>query len=208
MSKNNNNIYFDSFIGMTDFLCKSAEYLNEIVRNFDNKNNLEYMLSMHKIEHEADLYKHEIIEKLTKEFLPPIASEDILIILNKIDDGIDIIEDVVKNIYMYDVKILPEKVIEFAKLIESSGLALKKMMEEFKNYKKSTNIHDHIMQVNDCEEAGDVLQSKVIHKLYSENVVSDLDIIRWTLIYNCFKDCLDACEEIADTVETIIMKNS
>ena len=208
MSKKTNNYYYDSFLGMTEFLHESAKYLHRIITEFDPEKSLEYMMSMHEIEHNADLYKHEVIEKLAREFLPPIESEDILLILNKLDDGIDIIEDVVRNIYMYNVRSVPEKAGEFTALIESSSEALKLLMYEFRNFKKTSSVTEYIMKINDQEEAGDVLQSKVLHKLYSDDSVSDKDIIRWTLIYNCLEDCLDACEEIADTVETVIMKNS
>lgn len=71
------------------------------------------MVTMHEIEHSADLEAHEITKRLAKEFITPIEREDILLLVHKIDDITDCIEDVLLHMYMYNVRVIKEDAIKF-----------------------------------------------------------------------------------------------
>lgn len=162
---------------------------------------------MHKIENEADLTKHEMTKALTHEFLPPIEREDIVSLSVKLDDVVDAIEDVMRRIYMFDVKEIRPEVLEFTKLIVEASKGLKATLTEFRNFKSSKIIKEQIVAVNTVESKGDYLHTKIYHKLFSDGT-DTRDIIIWTNIFDELEDCLDACEEAVDVVELVIMKNS
>ena len=84
---------------------------------------------------------------------------------------------------------------------------LKEIMEEFANFKKSKTLHGLIIEINALEEEGDRLFIDSMRRLHTE-VTDPLEIIAWREIYNFLEKCCDACEHVADAVESVIMKNT
>lgn len=198
--------YYAMFIDMTDYACQIAKRLQSIIGDFQVNNLSREIPQVHEIEHSADAKTHEMMENLVKEFLPPIEREDIIALTQELDDVVDAIEDILLRLYMYNVEEIRPEAIEFMDIIVRSCEKMKKMMEEFHSFRKSSKIHEYIVEVNNMEEEGDKLYVEAMRRLYVEEE-DIMETVVWTQIFQCFEDCCDACEEVAETVETIIMKN-
>lgn len=198
--------YYAMFIDMTDYACQIAKRLQSIIGDFQVNNLSREIPQVHEIEHSADAKTHEMMENLVKEFLPPIEREDIIALTQELDDVVDAIEDILLRLYMYNVEEIRPEAIEFMDIIVRSCEKMKKMMEEFHSFRKSRKIHEYIVEVNNMEEEGDKLYVEAMRRLYVEEE-DIMETVVWTQIFQCFEDCCDACEEVAETVETIIMKN-
>ena len=107
---------------------------------------------------------------------------------------------------MYNIKTIRDEAFEFVKIIKSSTDTMKQMMDEFPNFRKSSSIHKYIVEINDKEEEGDRLYTAAMRRLYIESD-DPVEIVVWTQVFQCLEDCCDACEDVADIVESIIMKN-
>ncbi len=199
--------YFESIEGLMGFACTASEYLNETLECFDPETLEEKLETMHGIEHSADMQKHELIAKLVAEFITPIEREDILLMLQKIDDVTDSIEEVLRKAYMFNIASIRPDAIEFAGIVNQCCQATRLALTEFHDFRKSKNIRDYIIKVNELEEAGDRLHRDSIHRLYcsEQNPVA---ILTWTEMYECFERCCDACEDVSEVIETVMMKNS
>lgn len=207
MAKMKNYNYFDKFVELVSYSCKCADILNDTLVNF-NVNTIEKKVAeLHDIEHAADLSKHELIAQLATEFIAPIEREDIVKLSQEIDDITDAIEDVLIKIHMFNVTSIKPEVFEFTKLIQKSTKALKVALEEFSNYKKSNTLNAKIIEVNQLEETGDKLYYNDMRNLYVSSK-DPVELLVWTEIYNYLEKCCDACEEAADVIESIVMKNS
>ncbi|WP_129724053.1 DUF47 domain-containing protein [Xylanivirga thermophila] len=206
MKRKNSYDYYSMFVKMADYSCEASEMLREIVKNFNVKELSQEMVNMHKIEHDADVEKHTMMQNLAKEFLPPIEREDIIELAQQLDDVIDAIEDVLLRLYMYNVKNIRQETIDFMDIVVECCKEMKSMMEEFPSFRKSTRIHDYIVKINNMEEEGDKLYTEAMRSLYVESR-NPMEIISWTQLFQCLEDCCDACEDVADIVESIIMKN-
>ena len=207
MSRKKDYNYYDKFVELVDYSCKCAEILNTSLINF-NVNNIDKDLEvLHEIEHSADLAKHEMLNQLAGEFIAPIEREDIVSLSQQIDDITDAIEDVLIKINMYNVKTIKPEVFEFIKLIEKCTSALKVAIEEFYNYKKSSTLSKKLIEVNSFEEQGDDLYYTTVYKLYRETK-DPIELLVWTEIYDHLEKCCDACEQAADVIESVVMKNS
>ncbi|MFU0800268.1 MAG: DUF47 family protein [Xylanivirga thermophila] len=206
MKRKNSYDYYSMFVKMADYSCEASEMLREIVKNFNVKELSQEMVNMHKIEHDADVEKHTMMQNLAKEFLPPIEREDIIELAQQLDDVIDAIEDVLLRLYMYNVKNIRQETIDFMDIVVECCKEMKSMMEEFPLFRKSTRIHDYIVKINNMEEEGDKLYTEAMRSLYVESR-NPMEIISWTQLFQCLEDCCDACEDVADIVESIIMKN-
>lgn len=207
MAKKENNYYFDSFAKGIAFANQAAALLQEVFAHFDAANVKAHLDEMHAIEHTADGVKHDMREKLIKEFLPPIEREDIMALSHTIDDVTDAIEDILCGMYMYNITELRADVPAFADVISRCCAAMTDMMAEFPNYKKSDALEEKIVEVNALEEEGDRLYVHAMHSLYAQEQDA-VKIIAWTKLYDRLERVCDCCEDVADLVEQVIMKNS
>lgn len=198
--------YFEGFIKLAEYSYNAAKLLDDTLRDFNKDSLQKTMKFMHEIEHTADLEGHEITKKLLKEFITPIEREDIMLLIHKIDDITDCIEDVLLHMYMYNVRVIKEDAIKFSGLILSSCEELIGALKEFKNFKKSKEIRSKIIAVNKIEEEGDNLYTEIVRKLHLTSM-NAIDIMTWTIAYNRLEKCCDACEEAANVIESIILKN-
>ena len=207
MAKKENNYYFDAFAKGISYANDAAALLENIFEKFDASTIKAQLDKMHTIEHTADGVKHEMMERLVKEFLPPIEREDIVELAHTIDEVTDLIEDVLLRIYMYNVTTLRPDVKDFTKLITRCCADLKEMSLELPNYRKSASLVAKIKDVNTGEEEGDRLYVEATRRLYSEEK-DPVTVFAWTNIYDRLEKCCDGCEKVAETVELIILKNS
>lgn len=207
MAKKKNYNYFDKFIELAGYSSKCAEILHETLVNFDPNKMEERLVELHNIEHSGDLAKHELISQLATEFIAPIEREDIVSLSQEIDDITDAIEDVLIKMHMFNVTTIKPEVLEFSDLITKCCNALTIALKEFSNFKKSSTLTNKIIEVNQLEEAGDRLYYSTVRKLYV-NSKDPIELLVWTEIYDYLEKCCDACEEAADVLESIVMKNS
>lgn len=207
MARKNEYNYFDAFVKLVDYCCCASKMLDETLENFNVDELQEKMKLMHNIEHNADLEGHDMMRKLAHEFITPIEREDIVSLGHEIDNITDNIEDVLLHMYMYNIPKVRIEALEFSKLIVKSCDALKNIFEEFKNFRKSKEIHKGIVLINKLEEDGDNLYTQAVRKLHMLSN-DPIEIMVWTEVINRLEKCCDACEEAANVVESIIMKNS
>ncbi len=205
--KQKSNVYFDGFVTCMDYACKAAEYLKAIIVEFNPATLEAKATEMHEIEHAADLAKHALIEKLAKEFITPIEREDIMLLFQQIDDVTDNIEDVVRRMYMFNITKIRPEMHEFVSIISQCCTVTKQALAEIYNFQKSDTLRSSIILVNELEETGDRLHYSAMRALYAEDV-SPLERIQWTKMFDWLEDCCDKCEDVTDSIEMVLLKNS
>ena len=207
MARKSDQYYYSVLSEGIDYCMQAADLLLETLKNYHPEKMDACIRDMHAIEHAADLGKHVMMSRLVKEFITPIEREDIIELAQTIDDVTDEIEDVELRLYMFHTKIIRPEALQFGSIIVSCCKAMKSMMEEFHNFNKSGTIHQMIIDINRMEEDGDKLYTDAIHALYADP--SDpIEIFTWTEIFNRLERCCDACEDVANVVESVIMKNT
>ena len=103
--------------------------------------------------------------------------------------------------------LIKPEAVAFTKVIIRCCQALKEVMEEFCDFQKSKTLHGLIIEINALEEEGDRLFIDSMRKLHTEEE-DPIQIIAWREIYSYLEKCCDACEHVADIVESVIMKNT
>ena len=208
MKKQRSNEYFEGFVSGMESACKAAEYLENLVEHFDSEKLAEQIDEIHVIEHEADINKHKLMQKLAKEFITPIEREDIILLLQQIDNVTDFIEDVVRKMFMYNTKAMRTEALEFAAIIKQCCYESRDALKELPGFQKnSVRLEQAIVKVNDYEEQGDRLYCAAMRRLYCENAEAQ-DRITWTKLFDWMEACCDACEDVMESVELVVMKNS
>lgn len=202
-----NNDYFEMLIELIEYSCEAASLLNDTISNFKISQIDSKIKEMHEIEHNADIKKHDMINRLSKEFITPIERGDIIELASEIDNVTDAIEDVLVRIYMFNISVMREEALEFSNLIVKICNETSNLLKEFRNFKKSSEVSKLIINISDLEEEGDRIYTKSIKGFYS-SIIDPIKFITWKETFEYFEKCCDACEHVADTVESVIMKNT
>lgn len=207
MMAKKNNPYFDDFITMTNFSVEAAEYLQLVFNDFKPGNLPEQRKKMHEIEHAADKVRHAMMRRLSKEFVTPVDREDIIQLANALDSVTDRIDDILIRMYMYNIDSMEADAQHFVDVIVRCCKSLHKAMVEFPNFQKSKKLFEAIIEINSTEEDGDAIYIEAVHKLYKSGA-APMVVAVWSDLYDRLEDCCDACEDAADLIEIIAMKNS
>ncbi len=200
--------YFNFFIDMANCAHEAADYLKKCFANYESEDIKTMVDEMHKIEHSADLKKHEMSEKLLREFLPPIDRDDIMELSASLDQVVDGIEDVVLRLYMFDVRSVRDEAKQMADVVVQLCSKMVDMLSCFEGFKKKIpELKEHIVAINNLEEQSDKIYIEAMRSLYT-GTAAYVELSAWKEIYDFLERCCDRCEHVADAVETVIMKNS
>ncbi|HJB33992.1 MAG TPA: DUF47 family protein [Candidatus Blautia merdipullorum] len=207
MARKQDAYYFDNFIACAEESCHAASLLRKVLGDFKPQELEKYLEEIHEIENRADGKKHEMLDRLAKEFIPPIEREDIVELSQHIDTVTDKVEDVLMRVYMGNAQEIEPDALEMTDVVIQCCEKVRELLTDFADFRRSKNLKELIIQINALEETSDRLFMRSMRKLHTE--CSDpLHIIVWREIYSYLERCADACEHVADTVESVVMKNS
>lgn len=209
MSKKTKKLdYFDEFERQAELAVKEAGIMIDAIENF-HPNRVGHMLKKaHEVEHEGDMICHTIYTAIATDFITPIEREDIVTLAQSLDDIMDYIEDVLQRFYMYDITEIHENTLEFARIIEKGCVAIQSAMADFRDFKKSKNFTERLIEINSLEEEADEFYIEIVRDMHKKDKDDPFQIMVWSQIYSRMERCTDACEHVADIMRTIMLKNS
>ena len=197
--------FFDYFIETSEIICKAAGLLYDLTNNYVNVN--EKIKSIEDAEHACDTIVHKILNELNKAFITPIDREDIYLIARELDNITDDIEAAAQRFGMYNVqKVRPEAVV-LSKLIVNATNELKNVIIEMKNMKKSKSLQEKIIEVNNIEDEADTAFRDAMTNLFLSEKDA-VEVIKWKEIIDFFENTIDACEDVANIIEGVVMKHA
>ncbi len=162
------------------------------------------------IEHEGDKQVHESFRLISDAFITPINNSDMMNLVNAIETITDSINEIGNQIYMMHITECSETVNRLVDLIVESCEKLVILLGDFRHYQKNLKkIKELSVEINRLEEQGDQIYNNGMRKLFdpAENN-SPIDVIRLQNLYQTLEKSLDACEDVADIVEQIIIVNT
>jgi uncharacterized protein len=162
---------------------------------------------MRNIEHQADEVAHEIIDKLNKTFITNYDREDIFALTMEFDNVVDLIYTITNRMKVYKIREINQDLVEFSYIIEKSVKALSGAIKGLRNFKNHKSTLDFCIEVYRNEKIGDKMWDANIKKLF-ETEKDPIKLIKWKEIFQFAEEILDICEDVANIVETIIVKQS
>lgn len=161
---------------------------------------------MKEYETKGDTFVHEVITQLNDAFITPIEREDILQLAMSMDDVLDGLEACAALFEMYSMTQADEFMLSFVDSIQGSIHEIDKAIGLLSN-KKLLQIREHAIKIKDYESRCDNILRQSIKNLFT--VEKDpIRIIQFKEIYEQLEDIADFCQTVANTLETIIMKNA
>lgn len=206
MAKEKND-YFKLLEQQINYSVTAVELLENIICDYETKNLDVEKDRMHKIEHQADDLYHDILNRLSKEFITVIEQEDILRLVQIIDDITDALDEVVMDFYMYHIKAVPANSLELAKIVNRCVKALRAAIIELKNFKKSDSLPSLLNDVMSIESEADIAYMDAVHYLFGNE--SDYKVLlSHKTVYESLEKCCDLCEYAVEVINQIVIKNT
>lgn len=197
--------FLEKLYQISQNVYEAATFFNQF--KIDSKESVKtFYEKMKDYENKGDTYIHEIIRELNKTFITPIEREDILNLAGKLDDVLDGMEACASRFFMYDIYESDEYMKKFGEYIEVSAGEIVKGMDLLRQ-RKMLPIREYTIRINELESEADQLLRETIRTLFKSSRQA-VDIIKYKEIYEIMESVSDSCEDVADTMETIIMRNS
>jgi predicted phosphate transport protein (TIGR00153 family) len=197
--------YFDVLITACSYSHQTSVKLNELMHDFTDIPRK--ASAIHDLEHKGDEEVHRMYDALHFAFITPIDREDLFGLIKSIDDITDHVEDVANRFDMFAIKEVRPDALTMGAKIEQATTLLMELVTEFKTHKRSRRINSLVRDVNTVEEEGDRLYRESVKRLFTTDV-AEMDVIKWKDIYDDMENVLDACEDVANIIEGVIVKNS
>jgi hypothetical protein len=196
--------FFDMLEEQADIVLQGAEALLDMVKNFDHV--LEKRDKIKDIEHKGDEVVHQVAEALTRTFVTPIDQEDMSKLTSRMDDILDYIEAASHRIWSYEIKAIPPDMVKLTEVILSSSKEVNHAVKDLRNFKGKNEIVKHCIEINRLENTGDDITHVAVAGLFKK--YDAVDIIKLKEIYEYLEEATDKCEDAADVIKDIFMKNS
>lgn len=197
--------FFAALYKIAENINKSAHYAQDfkITSIVDLK---ELSVTLKKYETDGDKLIHELIQMLNKSFMTPIEREDILELAVRMDDIIDGIEGCIAHFEMFSLTEVDDYMRDFLKFITLSTDEIVAAMKHLLN-RKLLNMRDHAILIKDYERKCDEVLRTSIKQLFLHEK-DPIRIIQFKDIYEQLEEVADYCQNVANTMDTIIMRNA
>jgi predicted phosphate transport protein (TIGR00153 family) len=194
--------FFDLLKKSAKNLLKGAEALRELVHNYTDVE--EKVKGIKKIEHQGDGIIHDIMDKLDKTFITPIDREDIHILACELDDILDAIEGISSRLYNFKIPQPTPECVRLVNIIYRGVVQIEKAISDLKHF---DNLRPFCIEINSLENEADQISQEMIGRLLDEE--PDWRVaIKWKEIYGRLETAADHCENIANVIESIVVKSA
>ncbi|KAF0219711.1 MAG: hypothetical protein FD174_1724 [Geobacteraceae bacterium] len=195
--------FFAMFKDMTRNIIEGAELLKDMLDNFEDPATSQRKIK--DVEHKGDALTHEIIRTLNKSFVTPLDREDIYALSSALDDILDLIDASSQRVVMYNVEKPTPEAKELAFIILQSCRTVEKAVSHLGG--KIEHIYEHCVEVNALENEADRVCREAISRLFDEEK-DPIQLIKWKEIYETLERATDKCEDAANILESVMVKNA
>ncbi len=188
-------------------LISLGEKLVEALNTDDLNRRKELFKDIEDLEHTGDEITHQIHLELSKNFITPFDREDIHRLASALDDIADYIHGSASRIDLYQVTEITPPIKELASLILQACQDLNKAIHELRDLKNVRIIADSCVRINSIENQADYVFDKAVSELfmYEKDAIK---LIKYKEILSALEDATDMCEDAANVLESILVKNA
>jgi uncharacterized protein len=183
--------------------------MTELFQHFaaDYKNFESYSQKAKEIEHRADTIAHRVINLLNQSFMTPFDREDIYRLVHELDDIIDLLENTIHSIHIYEMTEKKDFINEFAQFTFEATDKLNALIKEcFEKQKYTDRIWQLICDIHNLEDKGDVAYERGLRRLFNEEA-DPIKVIKWKDILYTLEFIMDVYQKVSNTIEGIVVKS-
>ena len=155
------------------------------------------------LEHVGDRLTHDVVDLLNRTFVTPFDRDDMYRLAGALDDVCDHVDEAAGNLVGYGITSVRPAAKAQADVVLRAATKLQEAVERLEGFRDS---RDQLIELRALEDEGDTLNRDAISELFrsGEDAIS---VIRWKDIHEQLEEAVDACENAADVLEAIVVKN-
>jgi hypothetical protein len=197
--------FYEFFIQAAANLVRGTELLSELAVPGTDVQSLSERLE--DVEHDSDKITHEVYNKVSSTFITPFDRDDIYRLASNLDDVMDHIEAVGNLVYLYGLTklpALPREMLEMVTVLDRQARVTAEAMPRLKSMK---DLKEYWVECNRLENDGDKAYRMLLVRLFSGEYDA-LTVLKMKEVADELEAACDAFEHVANTVETIAVKES
>jgi predicted phosphate transport protein (TIGR00153 family) len=195
-------VFYDLFVESANHLVTGATLLAEMFNEESDRDDV--VTRMREAERAADETVRAIVTRVNSTFVTPFDREDIHSLANLLDDVMDLIDEAVDMIHIYEVHEIPTEITKQASVIQRCADLTAAAMPQLRSMK---GLEDYIAEVNRLERTGDKNYRRILAKPFSGDYKA-MQVLKLKDIVECLEAAIDGMEKVANTVEQIAVKES
>lgn len=194
--------FFEYFFQQSEILCQASHLLQTGLQG-GYEGMCQVAKQMETLERAGDEVTHKLLGRLRQTFITPFDPEDIQSLASALDDVLDTMEDAVFRIVAYRIDPIPAAAMELGGMISNSCRALDKALRALQEKKP---VMEACIEVNRLEEAADAVERAMLANLFSSGIDA-ITLIKLKELYELLESATDRCEDVADVIQNIAVKN-
>ena len=159
------------------------------------------------IEHETDMITHRCVEALHKTFITPIDRDSIHRLITRMDDIMDFVEAASERIELYELTVMTADVRDLADVLHRSALQVELAIRGLRGLKDPQSTIKLCIDINRLENEADAILRRSVARLFKEER-DPIMVIKWKEIYENLENATDRCEDVANTIEGVILEHA
>jgi len=195
--------FFDLFAASAQHLVTGANLLGEML-GADRPTRKEIGKAIAEVEHAADDATHTIMRRLNQTFVTPFDRDDIYNLASSLDDCMDYMDEAADLIVLYKVDELPARVSDQVQVLQRAAELTADAMPRLRSM---DSLSEYWVEVNRLENQADKIHRKLLAQMFDE-ITDPIELMKLKEIVEKLEDAADAFEKVANTVETIALKES
>jgi hypothetical protein len=197
--------FFDYFSQHADLILEGAIELRAML---DNIGELEVRAhNIKTIESKADAVTHDTIQLLHQTFITPLDREEIHQLITRMDDILDLMEDVSHCVFLYDLRAVTDEARRLADICVACAEKVRSAVSMLDNMKNSEAITKVCGEIDRLETDADQVLRSGLAKLF-HNEPDTRELIKMKEIYELLETVTDRCEDVANIIEGIVLENA
>jgi hypothetical protein len=197
--------FFDLFEESTRNIVKAAQGLKEMIDSWQFIDSR--VAEITELEHQGDSIAHQIISLLHRTFVTPFDREDIALLAHTMDDIMDYIHATADAMFIYKISSPTQRAKELADIILQGACEVEKAVRGLRHKSEFKQILERCVEINRLENMADRVYRAAIGELF-DNTSDITQIIKWREIYEHMESATDRCEDVADALEGVALKNA
>uniref|UniRef100_Q022D9 Phosphate transport regulator n=1 Tax=Solibacter usitatus (strain Ellin6076) TaxID=234267 RepID=Q022D9_SOLUE len=195
--------FYHLFLKQVEIISEATRLLLEGLRG-GNARLAGVATEINVLEHRGDEVIHELFTRLNQTFITPIDPEDIHNLSSALDNVLDGIEDTSHRLVSYRIYPIPETMIKLSMMLVSCSTALK---AAFQALEQNGPIMEHCIEINRLENEADLIGRSAVAELFDKET-DPITLIKLKEVYEFFEATIDSCEDVADVLQNVVVKNS
>jgi predicted phosphate transport protein (TIGR00153 family) len=195
--------FYHLFLKQVELILEASRLLLDGLR-IGNSRLVMAATEINLLEHRGDEVIHEIFTRLNQTFITPIDPEDIHNISSALDNVMDGIEDTAHRVVSYRIDPIPPALITLSEIVAACG---KSLHSAFAALEKNQPIMEHCIEINRLENEADLIGRSSVADLFNKEK-DPITLIKLKEIYEFIEDTIDSCEDVADVLQNVVVKNS